>query len=256
MARPRRSTLASGRRDTAPVGRSVELSGRRVEYALRVSPKARRLRIVIRAGSGLEVVVPRGMPLRAHEPFLQEKSAWIVQTLDRLRTAVPVTEPPALEDGRRLRFANRELTLHLLGGNRAGHYRATLQADTLHLSVPDLSQATIRRALEHWYRRQAAPIFRERLERYNRVYQYQYGRVSIKAQKTRWGSCSRQGNLNFNWRLLLAPLPVLDYVVVHELCHLRELNHAPPFWRLVAVACPEYASHRRWLREHGRGLDL
>jgi predicted metal-dependent hydrolase len=78
--------------------------------------------------------------------------------------------------------------------------------------------------------------------------------VTIKEQKSRWGSCSRAGNLNFNWRLLLAPLPVLDYVLIHELAHLKELNHAPKFWRLVAAACPNYEAHRRWLREHGRTL--
>jgi predicted metal-dependent hydrolase len=238
------------------VSRSVEFDGRRVEYALRVSSKARRLRMVIRAGSGLEVVVPRGMPLRAHEPFLREKAEWILQTLDRLRQAAPPHEAPPLADGSRLRYAGHELVLRLAAGSRAGHYRAALQGGLLQLSVPDLAQVTIRRALEHWYRRQAETVFDERLARYNQVYQYRYARVTIKAQKTRWGSCSRQGNLNFNWRLLLAPLPVLDYVVIHELCHLCEMNHSPRFWQLVAVTCPDYATHRRWLQTHGQQLDL
>jgi predicted metal-dependent hydrolase len=212
--------------------------------------------MVIRASSGLEVVVPRGMPLRAHESFLREKSAWIIQTLDRLREASPGPEAPQLTDGGRLRFAGRDLTLSLRDGNHPGHYRAALQSNVLRLSVPELSQATIRRALEHWYRRQAEAIFAARLAIYNQVYQFRYVRVTIKAQKTRWGSCSRQGNLNFNWRLLLAPLPVLDYVVIHELCHLREMNHSPQFWGLVAAACPDHAQHRRWLRAHGQELVL
>ncbi len=238
------------------MSRSVQFGARRVDYVLRVSPKAHRLRMVIRAGSGLEVVVPRGMSLRAHEPFLHEKAAWITQTLDRLHESAPSAEVPPLADGARLPFAGREVALCLRNGTRAGHYRAALQGDVLQLSVPDLAQATVRRALEHWYRRQAEGVIAERLALHNRVYQYRFGRVTIKAQKTRWGSCSRQGNLNFNWRLLLAPLPVLDYVVVHELCHLRELNHSSRFWDLVAVACPEYAQHRRWLRTHGQALAL
>jgi predicted metal-dependent hydrolase len=105
-----------------------------------------------------------------------------------------------------------------------------------------------------WYRRRAAAIFAERLAICNAIYNFHYERVSIKEQKSRWGSCSRQGNLNFNWRLLLAPLPALDYVVIHELCHLKEMNHAPAFWRLVARGCPDYQTHRRWLRLHGREL--
>ena len=75
-----------------------------------------------------------------------------------------------------------------------------------------------------------------------------YNRIAIKSQRTLWGSCSRRGNLNFNWRLAAAPPEALDYVVIHELCHLRELNHSRKFWAHVAAACPDYKQHRRWLR--------
>ena len=78
-----------------------------------------------------------------------------------------------------------------------------------------------------------------------------YGRVTIRCQKSRWGSCSGSGNLNFNCLLALAPREVLDYVVVHELCHRKEMNHSARFWALVAAVLPNYAEQKRWLREHG-----
>jgi hypothetical protein len=81
-----------------------------------------------------------------------------------------------------------------------------------------------------------------------------YAGIAIRGQRTRWGSCSPRGTLSFNWRLALAPFSVLDYVVVHELCHLREPNHSPRFWKLVAERRPNFAADRAWLREHGEEL--
>lgn len=127
---------------------------------------------------------------------------------------------------------------------------------TLTLTVHTADEATIRAALVAWYRRQARAIITERLAYWNSRYGFTYHRVAIKEQKTRWGSCSRKGNLNFNWRLLLAPLPILDYVVIHELCHLKEQNHAQRFWALVAQSCPDYRERRRWLKIHGHELHF
>jgi hypothetical protein len=81
-----------------------------------------------------------------------------------------------------------------------------------------------------------------------------YGRIAIREQRTRWGSCSQKGNLNFNWRLVLAPPEVRDYVVIHELCHLSHLNHSREFWARVEKFCPDYREQRRWLRENGHTL--
>ena len=81
-----------------------------------------------------------------------------------------------------------------------------------------------------------------------------FSRIDVRGQRTRWGSCSSRGTLSFNWRLVLAPVEVLDYVVVHEVCHLREPNHSPRFWRLVAERRPEWRRHRDWLRVHGAEL--
>ena len=83
-----------------------------------------------------------------------------------------------------------------------------------------------------------------------------YGRITVRNQKTRWGSCSAKKNLNFNWKLMLAPPDVLDYVVVHELCHLVHMDHSQAFWALVGSVLPDYRVRRRWLKEHGDELML
>ena len=81
-----------------------------------------------------------------------------------------------------------------------------------------------------------------------------YGRITIRNQKTRWGSCSAKGNLNFNCLLMLTPPEIQDYVVIHELCHRKEMNHSPRFWAEVARLCPDYKAHRQWLKQHGQSL--
>lgn len=109
-------------------------------------------------------------------------------------------------------------------------------------------------AEEQVYRAQAAEIFARKAAYYAARMGVTYQRIVIRDQKTRWGSCSSRGNLNFNWRLVLAPVPVLDYVVIHELAHRREMNHSPRFWSIVAEMMPDYQTHRKWLRDHGDSL--
>ena len=110
---------------------------------------------------------------------------------------------------------------------------------------------------EEDYRRsrsRAAQVFAERTAYFARQMGVDYGRITIRDQKTRWGSCSGKGNLNFNWRLVLAPQKVLDYVVIHELAHRKEMNHSPRFWRLVEEAMPDYRQQKKWLKANGELL--
>ncbi|MBW3607772.1 MAG: M48 family metallopeptidase [Actinobacteria bacterium] len=111
-------------------------------------------------------------------------------------------------------------------------------------------------AIERWYRRAAAKEIAPRLEAAAAALGTSYTTLSIRGQRTRWGSCSSTGAMSFNWRLLLAPAPVLDYVVWHEACHLRVMDHSPRFWALVRSHCPDYEEQRRWLRRYGATLVL
>jgi len=105
-----------------------------------------------------------------------------------------------------------------------------------------------------WYRKQAFLKISERVERYAVISGMEYNKVKITSAKTRWGSCSVVGNLNFTWRLIMAPLEVVDYVVVHELVHIEEKNHGRGFWNKVEMIFPGYGRQRKWLRENGHLL--
>ncbi len=104
--------------------------------------------------------------------------------------------------------------------------------------------------LEWWYRQQAEKLIRKRVDELCPRVGVTYGRLTVRGAKTRWGSCSQKGNINFNWKLMMVPEPVIDYVIIHELAHLKEMNHSKNFWELVAEHCPQWRKHRKWLKEH------
>lgn len=113
-----------------------------------------------------------------------------------------------------------------------------------------------REQLERWYRKQAAEVIAEKAGRFAENMGVRFEDIRIKDQKSRWGSCSSKGNLNFNWRILMAPEPVCDYVILHELSHLIHMNHSEAFWQTVEKYCPDYKRNKKWLKEKGGSLYL
>lgn len=129
--------------------------------------------------------------------------------------------------------------------------REALQAESAEKYTPQQ-----REGLERRYRQAAKEYIPRRADYFAQRIGVSYERIRIAEQKTRWGSCSSRGTLSFNWKLMLAPPKVLDYVVVHELCHLIEMNHSPRFWKLVEEIIPDYKEYRKWLKENGNTLQL
>lgn len=134
------------------------------------------------------------------------------------------------------------------------HYEKAI-AEKNKKPVSDLSD--IQRALlEEQYKEAARSYIPKRTAYFQTLTGGSYQRISIRDQKTRWGSCSSKGTLSFNWRLMLAPPDILDYVIVHELCHLTHMDHSPEFWQAVEAVCPNYRNSKKWLKDHGKELVL
>jgi len=113
-----------------------------------------------------------------------------------------------------------------------------------------------KKAFEDWYKKRASEVIVARVEELALKYGFSYNKIRLTNARTRWGSCSSRKNLNLSWRLVMAPEPVLDYVVLHELSHLKEHNHGKNFWFLVEKMCPHYKEHKKWLKENGHALDV
>jgi predicted metal-dependent hydrolase len=226
-----------------------------IAYTVRRSDRARHARIVVTAES-VELVVPRRMSLRHAEPLLDEKHRWIERTLRRLRAAEEAVPPPTLEDGSAVPYLGRELRLRVCIDPGRIRPRVAWRGDALEVAVGQAGADVLRAALERWYRRRARIEVAARLDAAVERAGTDYERLTIRGQRTRWASCSPSGAMSFNWRLLLAPERVLEYVVEHEVAHLSILDHSPRFWRLLAERFPRYREYERWLKVHGAALRL
>jgi predicted metal-dependent hydrolase len=220
-------------------------------YRIRRSERARRARILVDA-DGVEVVVPRRFPLRDVEPFVREKGPWIDRTLRRLRESEAELPRPRLVDGGSVPYLGERLELRV----QTGRSRVVRRGGTLQVTVEEPGEEALRAALERWYRARAREEVAHRLDAACARAGKTYARLAIRGQRTRWASCSASGTMSFNYRLLLAPPEILDYVVEHEVAHLDVLDHSPRFWNLLAERVPAWREREAWLRRHGHALRL
>lgn len=180
----------------------IELQGKKIEYTLRRSARARGIRFTIYGGGKFVVTVPRKFSEFDLERFMREKTDWILEKTVEFKN---FKKPLVFQNERHAYFIHRQTALEMV---------------------------------------------RKRLEYYNNIYNFAFNKIRVKSQQTCWGSCSRRKNLNFNFRLAFLPEHIVDYVVVHELCHLGEMNHSKNFWDLVAKTIPNHLNIRKELRQH------
>ncbi len=204
----------------------------------------------------LVVKAPYWVSLAEIEAFVSSKQEWIQATAKRLQREQEkaLSQRLKLETGDTLDYLGEKRVLTVIREERS---RAKVKCvmERLLLWVPYEADYEYKRAqLEKWYRKQALLVFSRKAEEYAEVLGVHFAQIHIKDQKSRWGSCSGRGNLNFNWRLIMAPEPVCDYVIIHELCHLRFMDHSADFWQLVESLCPHYKQYRNWLKENGERL--
>jgi predicted metal-dependent hydrolase len=226
-----------------------------IPYRIRRSSRARHARILV-DGEGVEVVVPRRFPLGDVEPFVAEKRGWIERTLRRMRESEAELPPARLEDGGEVPYLGERLPLRVRVELDRSGVHAVLRADGVHVAVARPGRPPLLEALERWYRGRARAEIGIRLDAATARAGVAHAGLQIRGQRTRWASCSAGGAMSFNWRLLLAPPEILDYVVEHEVAHLEVHDHSQRFWSLLAARCPDWRERERWLRRHGHALRL
>lgn len=238
----------------------IKLRNKLVSYHVRYSKRARYVRFKIDLLKGLEVVLPYTIKLSDFEVelLLVQRQDWILENLQKADQARPTKR--TYETGETMPYLGRDLTLDVIYTQNEKYSTVQLEDDCLKVwlhgraSLMDHTEV-MREVLQGWYRHQAKAYIPKRVaELAKQTGLTDYKRITIRQQKTLWGSCSSKKNLNFNLRLMLAPAEALDYVIIHELCHLKEMNHSKRFWRLVEKHCPDYRKWEKWLDDHGDAL--
>jgi predicted metal-dependent hydrolase len=216
-----------------------------VPVELRRSKKAKHMSL--RADvHGICVVAPTNESENIISDFVQSKAPWIFKTYQyylRIKEKIG----GEFQRGTILFLGNRYKIIFTK--DRVGQY-AVVSENLMQITFHVKDRRTYKRYLHVWYKEQTRKILEERISLMSNQFQLSYNKVSVRALRSKWGSCSRNGNLSFNHLLAMLPIRIIDYIIVHELVHLIEFNHSKKFWRLVESAIPDYKDHRNWLRAH------
>lgn len=222
-----------------------------VEYRRR---KTMEIRII--PPDNILVVCPKGLSKDKIIQLVNKKADWIVKKLEVLKDVKHELADIKLEDGVSLMYLGHKYPLQIKLDKPINKPNVQLIKGRLRIITPVNDDEKIRKALINWYKEKANEKVKERVEYYKHRVGKEPGIVKAKKQKRIWGSCTSKGNLYFNWRIIMAPNDIIDYVVVHELCHLVHMNHSKNFWKLVETILPDYKDRRLWLKKFGITLNI
>jgi len=224
--------------------RSIQLAGKPVTYTLKRTGRRRSIGLRI-DDRGLTV----NMPLRASEKWLhsvlQEKAAWVVEKLESWQAKKPA--PQQWVDGEPILYRGETFRLRIIPSLFDAPPQLHGTQLIVHVAKLD-NPALIEKIIMRWYQREALQLFTECVAHFAPLMNVSPSEIKLSSARTQWGSCTTRGTVRLNWQLIKMPLHLVDYVVVHELAHLREMNHSAAFWRVVETVCPDYAQRRGELR--------
>jgi predicted metal-dependent hydrolase len=241
----------------------ILLNGQTVAYMVRESGRARYLSLRIDSKNGLQVVIPKGARISQRDvlALLHDRADWILKHMPRYEADQHQNGASAFEAGSTMPYLGQPYPLHFVAATGDRTSITWDEGDGFTVRVPDTLRGpdridAIREAFGKWYSKQAKAYIIPLTEQWAQRMGLKIGTIRIKDQRTRWGSASSKSNLNFNRRLMMAPPEIIEYVIVHELCHFWEMNHSARFWARVGEHCPAYKRHRKWLRLNGPSLRL
>ena len=205
----------------------------------------------------VKVTVPKNLSDQRIEELIKNRTVWIRRKL-KILTEMILPSDKEYVNGETFSYLGRNYRLKCISGSTGA-----VKLKNGYLTVPlegkvseDNCEEAVKQSLKHWYKTKALVKLKEKTKRYAGILRVYPQSVDVKEYKARWGSCSSSGDVTYNWRIIIAPHHIVDYIVVHELCHLLEHNHGPKYWRHVQNIIPDYKDCREWLRVNGSTLTV
>ena len=233
---------------------SVKYQNQRINFDVEYRNR-RTMAIQIIPPDKILVCSPMGVPEDIIRERVKSKGRWILKKLIQLRDIGQETRDRIFVDGQPFLFLGKNYPIQILKNGRK-RPKVFFNDNRFYLELYELDHIKMRKAIEKWYRKKADRIINDRVE----IYAPEIGKrpniVKVKEQKRRWGSCTAKGSLYFNWRCIMAPPGIIDYIVVHEMSHLVHPNHSKRFWQKVGSVLPDYKKRRKWLKDNGLRLDF
>ena len=232
----------------------INLANHELTYHVTYQKKRKSVQLKVFSSTHLEITAPSNFPQSNVEKILQEKSNWIIKKIDHLKSVATNPINKSITHGEQVLYLGDPHTLvFIVEANAKPRIYAQDQQIFIHTPLLNMNQtiSLIELLLKQWYWQNAQQQLKNQTTFWSKKIGVKPEQITIKEQKSRWGSCSSKGNINYNWRIIMAPPEVLDYLVIHELCHLRVPNHSPLFWQEVARFSPNFKQQRTWLKDNG-----
>lgn len=229
---------------------SYEYGTETIEFTVHYR-KRKTLSIKIEPPRTITVFAPMGLPADKIIEMVETKSKWIVKKLFDIKEMQYLRKDKQYINGESFSYLGRNYSLQIIYDENKTTPEAKLDRGKIYVYTNNNDKDAIRGALVHFYMNKAKEKIEERIEYYQSCFNPKPSKIIIKDQKSRWGSCNRNRQLRFNFRCIMAPSTVLDYIVVHEMCHMVHMNHSKEFWNLVESILPDYKDRRRLLKDTG-----
>lgn len=232
-----------------------------IEYSIQYVPNKKDVSITVDWTSGVSVTVPDNISQERIDLVLRQKAPWILRRLSEFNEIKPLTTRHEFISGEKFPYLGRQYRLKVAATDSTSDVILAFQNGKFIASVPKSSSPTwrqeqLRIAFRDWYMKQGHSKVQQRIKLFAPRLGLTPSKTVMKDQQSRWGSCTKNGTININWRILMAPMRIVDYVIVHELGHMIHADHSSDFWTVVASVMPDYDERKDWLRVHGPTLQL